>query len=182
MEPNKNLSHIIFLNGTSSSGKSSIAKELEKRLDGYQVASVDGADYYVDFLPRDRTPTFSEYISGFHKYVQDLASKGRKVIVDHVLQESEWAKECADLLADYDVLLVGVHCPLDVLEQREQQRSERKWHARYQFPRVHVDKKYDLQVDTSKSLPTECADQILAHLQNKVENHTPTAQKFYAHL
>ena len=169
---------IIFLNGTSSSGKTSIATELEKML-GYQIASFDNTSNFAHLLPTWRTPSLDDYVSSFHYHIHDLVLKGRRVIVDHVLQESVWARECSDLFIDYSVLLVGVKCPLDILEQREKKRPERKGNARYQFDRVHACTQYDLEVDTSKSSLSECAEQIIAHLRAGVLNPLSTSDKFY---
>lgn len=42
---------IIILNGTSSSGKSSVAKELQSILSGYTLHT--GIDHFVEMLPED---------------------------------------------------------------------------------------------------------------------------------
>lgn len=56
---------------------------------------------------------------------------------------------------------VGVHAPLEVLEERERQRGDRDiglapWLVRH----VHKGIRYDLEIDTSKHSPAECAVRI----------------------
>jgi chloramphenicol 3-O phosphotransferase len=44
------------------------------------------------------------------------------VIADHVLIDTRWLQDCAQVLAPHRADLVGVRCPLDVVEQRERDR------------------------------------------------------------
>ena len=60
-----------------------------------------------------------------------------------------------------------VRGPLDVLEQREQQRQDRTLgQARAQFDLVHAHGVYDLEVDTSLASPEQCAQQVIERLQS----------------
>jgi chloramphenicol 3-O phosphotransferase len=163
---------IIFLNGTSSAGKTSIAKELQERLqEPYMLLSLDafflmypekaidpqtksGAEVFVRLVPG--------VVEGFHKAAAALASTGNNLIIDHVLQEDEWLDQCLQCLAEYSVLFVGVKCPLNILSEREKQRSDREpGTAEYQFSKVHADRIYDVEVDTSVLSPEHCADEIM---------------------
>jgi chloramphenicol 3-O-phosphotransferase len=64
----------------------------------------------------------------------------------------------AEVFADFDLLMVGVRCPLAVLEQRESERKDRTLgQARAQFNRVHAHARYDLEIDTSLLTPAEGA-------------------------
>jgi len=164
--------NIIFLNGTSSSGKTVIAKALQQILDEpYLHYAVDS---FLDMLPSmSGSPDgFSEedvetlesllpkIISGAHQGIATFASEGINLIVDHVLQDPHWLKECVNLLVDFPVLFVGVHCPLEELERRERERAREQGTARWQFDRVHAHGIYDVEVDTSSRSPTDCALQI----------------------
>jgi chloramphenicol 3-O phosphotransferase len=63
-----------------------------------------------------------------------------------------------NLLSAFDLFLVGVFAPLDVLEARERERGDRLIGlARWQYDRVHKGVPYDLEVDTSHATPLECA-------------------------
>ena len=67
------------------------------------------------------------------------------------------------LLAPYDLKMVGVFAPLDVIEAREAARGDRMiGMARWQFDEVHQGMRYDLEVDSSAATPEDCAQQIKA--------------------
>ncbi|NIP51373.1 chloramphenicol phosphotransferase, partial [candidate division KSB1 bacterium] len=58
--------------------------------------------------------------------------------------------ECARLFHGLPAYLIGIKCPLEVLEQRERDRKDRTLgQARAQFGLVHSLVNYDYQVDTS---------------------------------
>ena len=107
-------------------------------------------------------------VSGFHKSVAALARSGNNIIVDHVLQEDEWLRECVENWAGLEVLFVGVKCPLEVAEQREKERSDRNiGTARYQFERVHTHELYDVEVDTSIHSVDGCVTRIMEAVKGK---------------
>ena len=47
------------------------------------------------------------------------------MIVDHVLLEPGWLPDLAGRLAGHEVLFIGVHCPLEVVVERERERRDR---------------------------------------------------------
>jgi chloramphenicol 3-O phosphotransferase len=110
-----------------------------------------------------------------HHAIAMLARAGNNVIADHVLLEPVWVQECAKLFAGLPALLVGIHCPLEVVEQRERARGNRTLgQARAQFYRVHRHGPYDFEVDTSKNEPQACALAIKQWLES---NPAPIAFK-----
>jgi chloramphenicol 3-O phosphotransferase len=157
---------IIFLNGASSSGKSTVAKALQEALEEpYMHVSVDRffemlhPRFHEAQLPRE---VMMAVMQGFHRSVAGLASAGNNVIVDHVLAGKPFLRECIALMGDMPVLFVGVHAPLEVLKQRELERGDRHVGlAEFQYERVHQDITYDIEIDTSASNPEECAQQII---------------------
>jgi chloramphenicol 3-O phosphotransferase len=67
------------------------------------------------------------------------------------------------------ILLVGVRCPLEVVEERERTRQNRRnGLARSQFNVIHESKPYDLEVDTSVLSPEACAKVIAAKCDQSV--------------
>jgi chloramphenicol 3-O phosphotransferase len=111
-------------------------------------------------------PMSHRLMTGLHRMVAALARAGRNVVVDHVLLEAAWLRECAELWADLPVLFVGVYCPLEVVEQRERERQDRTiGQARAQFERVHAHGVYDLTVDTAQLSPEACAALIQEDLR-----------------
>ena len=171
---------VIFLNGTSSSGKSTIAKGLQKSLgEPYLYVSVDG---FLHQLP-DANLADNKYLSGalptllasFDASNAAIARAGNNVIIDHVLQEPSWVAPCVKAFEDLQVVFVGVRCSLDVLESREKDRGDRQvGMARYQYDRVHSHDTYDVEVDTSKVSVDECVSTIREYVQS---SKRPTAFK-----
>jgi chloramphenicol 3-O phosphotransferase len=77
------------------------------------------------------------------------------------------------------VVLVGIKCPLDVLEQRERERGDRIIGiARYQFDRVHTNKQYDLVINSAEMSAVMCAEAIHSYLQSEMTSPLTTLQKF----
>ncbi len=153
---------VIFLNGTSSSGKTSIAKALQAVLpDTWLHVSVDT---FLEMASDRRALDFKPFLRGYHASIGALATAGNRLIVDHVLQQGAWLRETADALGDTPVLFVGLRCPLEVLEQRERTRGDRgRGTARKQFPLIHRHGAYDVEIDTSTTTP-EGAAAVIAEL------------------
>jgi chloramphenicol 3-O phosphotransferase len=179
---------IIVLNGTSSAGKTTLAKALQDALPEPYLAW--GIDTVVYALPRRylgplwSTDVFSygyapdgsiaaihpapygdRLVRGLHAAVAALARAGIHVIVDHVLLAPAWAADLAAAFAGLDVVRVGVLCPLAELQRREKERGDRTLgQARAQFDLVHAAARYDVTVDTSRADPAGCAARVLAVL------------------
>ncbi|CCO47329.1 putative Chloramphenicol phosphotransferase-like [Vibrio nigripulchritudo SOn1] len=185
---------VIFLNGPSSSGKSTIAKALQSQLAGYYLHI--GIDTFISMMP-DKANSLgdeTQHADGFYwekeclegrdvfrvrkgQYgiqvndayrttVKHLVESGLKVIVDDVADGNEEITLWRDVLKGKDCLFVGVICEESLLEQREKSRGDRKLgSAREQLRRVHKNVEYDMWVDTSK----ESADTIALKIGAKVE-------------
>lgn len=66
------------------------------------------------------------------------------------------------MLQDYDLRIVGLRAPLEIVEARERARGDREIGlARWQFERVHRDRQYDLELDTSVESPEASAARIV---------------------
>jgi chloramphenicol 3-O phosphotransferase len=182
--------HVIILNGTSSAGKSSLAKALQAALPVPYLHI--GIDTMVFALPKrylypplwhevfhytwpqegslsglviEAGPFGHQLVAGLHHTIAALAQTGNNVIVDHVLLEPDWVGQCAQILGTLPALFVGVYCPLAVVEQRERARQDRTiGQARAQFDKVHAHGLYDVTVDTSQATPEACATHILPHI------------------
>jgi chloramphenicol 3-O phosphotransferase len=176
---------IILLNGTSSAGKTTLAKALQDELPTpYLLVGIDtvvfalpnrycnGAHWsevyryaYADgrIAGIAIEPYGDRLVRGLHRAVGALAGSGLHVIVDHVLSEPDWPADLERAWAGLDVLRVGVLCPLEVVEERERARRDRTlgW-ARAHIDVVHATIRYDLTVDTSIASPGECARTIAA--------------------
>lgn len=163
-----NKGKIILLNGVSSAGKSTLAKELVKILPDYFHFSVDDFDLIIERM-EDREnerliPVETEYF--FHRSIAMFSDRGVNLIVDHVIHDEFTRDDWFEVLAGYPVLSVGVHCPLDELERREKARGDRTiGQAKRQLEFVHRDVVYDVEVDTFHEDREECIMRIFETLK-----------------
>ncbi|MBE0681746.1 MAG: AAA family ATPase [Anaerolineales bacterium] len=181
------MSTIIFLNGTSSSGKTTLLKTLQKKLCEPYLDM--GIDKFIWMLPSRylNRPLWDEVLgtalqsgpvgltlfSGMHHAIAAAAQRGNNILADHVFVEKAWVAECASLFAEMNAYLIGVTCPLEVLEQREADRKDRTLgQARLQFDIIHKFVSYDLEVDTSILTVDECVEKVIDRLETP-----PTAFK-----
>jgi chloramphenicol 3-O phosphotransferase len=171
---------VIILNGIGSVGKSSTAKALQA-ITSKPFLYV-AMDLFLDMLPEKLLshsdgllfeaaqhdgkpivairagPVLERVMRGMRHAIAAMAAQGNNLIVDEVMIESRTAGEYRDLLRPFDLRLVGLFAPLDVLEARERARGDREIGlARWQYGRVHRDISYDLDVDTTTATPAECA-------------------------
>ncbi|MEV4556250.1 chloramphenicol phosphotransferase [Kitasatospora sp. NPDC049285] len=164
---------IIFLNGTSSSGKSSIARELLDILDDgvFFHMAVDGFNAMRtkrEFGAEELDVALRRTRMGFHRSVAAMAEVGNDIVVDHVLSEPWRLLDCLTVLRPEDVVFVGVHCPLDELVRRELARGDRPpGLAAHQYGLVHAHGDYDLECDTGVASPLECAQRIKEFLPHR---------------
>jgi len=169
----KGRGRIIFLNGASSSGKSTLAKALQAALDEpfLHVSS----DHLVDagFLPerREKGGPFDwwhqmrpRFFEGFHRCLPAFAEAGNNLIVEHIIEFASWRRELATLLAGLDVYLVGVHCDLDELDRRERERGDRRareGRTHIEIDGIHTFGRYDLDVDTTAGVNADLVQSVL---------------------
>ena len=172
---------IILLNGTSSSGKTSIVRALQNAFPEPYLEA--GLDKFIWMLPErylerplwddvlGRATSAGEaghtLVRGMHHAIEALSRAGSNVIADHVLVEPAWWQDCIERFAVLPAFLVGVRCPLAVLEEREKARRNRTLgQARAQWAVVHGPGVYDVEVDTSRLTPEECARRIVARVKS----------------
>ena len=146
---------IIFLNGSSSAGKTTIAIMLQQVLDepfqhmaldqfrdgmpgryrglnspegtpGAQGLNVVPVQQEGERVTQIRFGSHGEQVlRGMRRAVAAFAREGNNVIVDDLLFKPDYLRDYADALADLDAWLIGVRCSLDVVNQRETLRSGR---------------------------------------------------------
>lgn len=160
---------IILVNGASSSGKSTLCKALQARLDEpfwhYSI------DHFRDsgVLPMQRIdngdfswPRMREaFFEGFHRCLPALAEAGNNVIVEHIIETPPWMSRLVRFLAPFDVFFVGLQCPLAELERRELRRGDRRHgEARQDYDVIHTFGIYDLEIETTHA-PEENTNAVL---------------------
>jgi chloramphenicol 3-O phosphotransferase len=162
---------IIFLNGCTSSGKSSIAAALQARLVApYLRMGIDDAFSTVPpkyhqhkegfFFDRDERglvrlnmgPVGRAALRAHRHGAAAAARSGANLILDEVLLPGMLADWLA-LLDGLDVFMAGVRCELGELERRE-------------IALVHADVVYDIEVDTTRSDAEASAAAIAAKVES----------------
>lgn len=165
--------NIILLNGVSSAGKSTIAKELTKKLPDYFYLSIDDFDWVIERMEdRDQQrliPVPTEYF--FHRTIKMFSDKGVNLIVDQILHDDETLRDCLDTLKESPVFFVGVHCPVEELERREKDRGDRCiGQAKKQLEYVHQQNEiYDIEVNTFCESGGASVERIIKVLFNQNE-------------
>lgn len=186
------MASVIFLNGASSAGKTSLGKALQNVLDEpYLLIGLDtcfgtvptrwasrGSERYFGFAymelpPEDDHPVLGitygavgwRIMMGFHRAVAEIVRSGNSVVVDEMLLDERVRDHWFTVLAPFTPLLVGVYCSLAELERRESQRGNRLGLARWSAQRVHSDIRYDMIIDTTAKTPMRCAEEILEYIE-----------------
>lgn len=171
---------IIFLNGTSSAGKTSIAKVLLDKLKHENYAYI-GLDTFVQpILPPHINYEIPEHwqlidaaMNAFNHALAPISAKIPNLIIDHVLQSKAWRNDVSAALQGRDVFMVGVQAPLAVLEQREKQRTDfrKPGTAKLQYDFV-MSCEHDLVIDTHQNDAVRCADLIIKNVRPGKSLHT----------
>lgn len=147
--------NIIFLNGSSSAGKTTIAGMLQQILtEPYQHIALDqfrdgmpgryrglnspdgapgaqGLNVVPVQLEGERVTQirFGEHgervLRGMRRAIAAFAREGNHVIVDDLLFKPGYLHDYARVLDGLDAWLIGVRCNLDEVNRRERQRSGR---------------------------------------------------------
>ncbi|BAC68497.1 chloramphenicol phosphotransferase [Streptomyces avermitilis] len=163
---------VILLNGTSSSGKTSMARALLDILDGtwfhMPVDAFHAMRCKRDISDEELQPEIDRTAKGFHRAVAGMAAGGNNLVVDYPLSRRWRLLDLLDLLVPEDTVLVGVRCPLPELERRESERGDRQpGLAAMQYGAVHSHELHDLDIDSSLHTPAECALRIRDFLPDR---------------
>lgn len=167
---------IICLNGTSSAGKTAIAKQLQEKLlpTVYLNFSIDSILYTLPPSALYRMThgqdigdlNYPQLVRSFNACVTRLVEMGHFVVIDNAMDRTEQVVDLLDRVQPYTILLVGVHCSLDELNRRERQRQDRTiGEAAAQFNRVHRGFIYDIEVDSSAKGASELAGEIMEYIK-----------------
>ncbi len=160
---------IIFLNGVTSSGKTSIVDALQSRRDVFfYVVANDLFQEMVgeQYLEEDYWKYLSEVIIMMYHTAKLYSDMGKNVLIDGILVERDEIKphyiRLLEILKDNPLDIVEVYCPLDICRQRNIERGDRyESQSDEQAALMNPDISYRLRVDTSKLSPEECADAIV---------------------
>lgn len=184
------LPDVIFLNGPSSSGKTTLARQLQGTLS--QPYLYLGIDKIIEMMPpalNDWTGgkatqgfwweftkdaqgfplahiqlgPFAHAMASFLKQVVVLAlNNGHRMIVDEVCVVADSFKAWKEVLRPWRVFYVGLKASTEILENREKARGDRTpGSARAQNKIVHKQALYDLELDMDVLSPEACVTKVM---------------------
>jgi chloramphenicol 3-O phosphotransferase len=183
---------IVILNGTPRSGKSSIAAAMQQSLPGRWInLGVDAQNRTlpdtllpgIGLRPGGERPDLEPMVVALYRALYDTiaahADQGFDVVADLGHHDSYSTPlgilpACARRLAGYDVLFVGVHCPIEIIMARRNADPQGLYLGGDTVPEpvlrwqeaVHAHADYDITVDTGTSSPQDCVEAIAAALAN----------------
>jgi chloramphenicol 3-O phosphotransferase len=168
---------VIVLNGTSSAGKSTIARALQTELDDLFLTF--GIDTLIQALPivdgvRSRgicflsdgrielSPEFRRAEAAWYAGLAAIARAGTGIIIDEVfLGGGQSQARLEQRLDGLSVLWVAVDCDVATATAREASRGDRPIGlVAQQALIVHDGVHYDMRVDTTTSSALDCAGAI----------------------
>ena len=146
---------IIFLNGTSSAGKTTLAYALQETL--IEPFIHVALDQFRDGLPaRYRGLNASEgttgalglnvipvseaetpytdiqfgaqgkvMLKGMRRAMASMVEAGNNIVIDDIILDKTFLDDYLEVFQPFDVLFVGVKCPKEVINQRESERPGR---------------------------------------------------------
>ena len=163
---------IIFLNGVTSAGKTSIVEALQERDDifFYVVANDLFQEMIGDkYLRENYWKYLSEVIIMMYHAAKLYSDMGKNILIDGMLVEREEItphyQQLLEILKNNPLDLVEVYCPLDVCRKRNIVRGDRyENQSDEQHKLMAKNIEYTLRVDTSLFSADECADIIVKKL------------------
>jgi len=189
---------IIFLNGTSSAGKTTLAHTLQEQLPDFYLHMA--LDQFRDGMPAKfrglNSPAGSpgaeglnvvpvsdcrgrhtavqfgsigkQMLHGMRRAIATMAREGTNVIIDDIILEPAFLDDYLQVFDGLYVLFVGVRCPREVIQARENSRPGRfPGTAIGHFDVCHAHGLYDVEVDTAVDLPRVCAANVIEFMNSR---------------
>ena len=163
---------ILFLNGVTSSGKTSIVEALQARKDVFfYVVANDLFQEMIgeEYLKENYWKYLGEVIIMMYHTAKLFSDMGKNVLIDGILVEREGVaphyERLLSILKDNPLDVVEVYCPPKICRERNIARGDRyESQSDEQAALMAPDIRYSLRVDTSIHSPEECAEQIIRNL------------------
>lgn len=165
---------VIFLNGVSSSGKTTLAWKIQDLAiePYYQISQ----DMFCEMWPGEfwklmPEKVFNHTISLMYSTIRMFVDKGENVVLDHVLLCNEKLKsdngeatlqEFKEIMKGVEVVYVKVECPIEELQRREKLRGDRQVGlAESQMELLNPQHDYDIVINTYHESTEDSAKKIL---------------------
>ncbi len=163
---------IIFLNGVTSAGKTSIVESLQNQEDiFFYVVANDLFQEMIgeNYLQKNYWKYLSEIIIMMYHTAKLFSDMGKNVLIDGILVERKEIRphyhQLLEILKSNPLDIVEVYCPLEICRQRNIIRGDRyETQSQEQYALMAENIKYSTKVDTSIYSPEECAKKIIGDL------------------
>lgn len=160
---------IVFLNGVTSSGKTSIVDAIQ--LQSHEFYYVVANDLFEEmigerYLREDYWKYLSEAIILMYHTAKLFSDHGKNVIIDGIMVDRPGLElhyeQVKEIFSGYPLHIVEVFCPLDICRQRNIAREHRTEDQSDEQHRIMAkDIRYNCTVNTHLNTSEECADLIL---------------------
>lgn len=167
---------VVVLNGTSSSGKTTIARAFQELApERFLNFSIDSILFTLPASALDRITSGADLsdldiprlVRAYYSCVRQLLELGHNLVIDNAITTEYQAGALREAVEGHRVLMVGLDCPAEVLAQRERERGDRRaGMAVAQHARIHTLLKYDLMIDSAGESARDAAAKIVAALQS----------------
>lgn len=167
--------HIICLNGVTSSGKTSIAKEIQNISEqNYYHVSLDMFEQMANLKYRIKAyyTELNDCLTVMYETIASFAKRGKNVILDTVLLDiPEFPRvyeRLTEICSEIQIFNIHIICPIEECEKRNTIRGDRRlglseWHNERM-----VEIPYFLELDTSNKSSSECASEILLKVESAI--------------
>lgn len=163
---------IIYLNGVTSSGKTSIVSELRKLYRDFFYLSDDVFEDHIIDIEYDSSSYWkdlAEAVFLMYKTAKLFSDHGKTVIIDSMLLEkpefSPHYETMLNIFSNSPLVMIHVHCPLEICRQRNMSRTDRfEMQSHEQADLMAKNVSYDLELDSSIFSPQECAERLLGFI------------------
>lgn len=163
---------IIFLNGVTSAGKTSIVEKMQANREHFlYVVANDLFQETVgeEYLKEDYWKYLSEAIIMMYRTARMFSDFGKDILIDGIIVErpeiTPHYEKIKEIFEGYPLNIVHVDCPLEVCRRRNIERGDRyEKQSEEQAELMAKGIEYCMTVDTSLYSSKECAKQILEHI------------------
>ena len=162
----KSYGNIIYLNGLTSTGKSSMIKELISRKEN--MFFVLGFDMFEETIPEwaYTDEYYSNAIIAMYHAARSLSEQGHDVIIDGLIMKMKGLEHHYDTLTKLfegcPLKIIDVHCSFEVLRQRNIARGDRRENQSIEQSKIaEKNISYFYSIDSGSNSIAQCVDLLL---------------------
>lgn len=160
---------VIYLNGVTSAGKTSIVRALRQLgADFYYLSDDIFEDHIIDaaYGAAGYWEALSQAVFLMYRTGKLFSDHGKTVVIDSMLMErpefTPHYQSMLDIFQESPLRLVEVYCPLEICRKRNLERQDRtEYQSHEQAAVMAKNVRYDLRLDTSCLTAEQCARRII---------------------